>query len=145
MLDIFQNSYNWKVPCAQRNKSTSATSISTDPSQLCHSQILNSYLNSLATLLNHARLPSQETPSILSQLVLDPRYIASGRTQCRTPSPLLQLQNTSIFACLFVAAGICLPSRYLAMNVNFGSTITAFRSHVIAYYLNKITHLLASF
>jgi hypothetical protein len=42
--------------------------------------------------------------------------------------------NFSIVACVFVAAGTCLPSRCLAMDVSYGSTIPAFRRHVIVCY-----------
>jgi hypothetical protein len=44
--------------------------------------------------------------------------------------PSLQLNNTSIAACLFFATGICLPSRCIAMNVYSGSAIPAFTRHV---------------
>jgi hypothetical protein len=62
----------------------------------------------------------------LFQLAWDPRYIASGRIQQKTPFT----NNPLIVACVFVVAGTCLPSRCLAMNVYSGSTIPAFRRHV---------------
>jgi hypothetical protein len=40
---------------------------------------------------------------VLFQLTWNPRYIASGRTQCRTPSS----SNPSIVAYVFFAAGTC--------------------------------------
>jgi hypothetical protein len=49
----------------------------------------------------------------LFQLAWNPRYIASGRIQQKTPFPSLQLNNTSTVVCLFVAEGTCLPSRCL--------------------------------
>jgi hypothetical protein len=45
--------------------------------------------------------------------------------------PIRCLETGSpIDACVFVAAGMCLPSRCLAMDVCSGSTIPAFRPHV---------------
>jgi hypothetical protein len=38
--------------------------------------------------------------------------------------------NYSIVACVFVAAGMCLPSRCLAINVYSDFTIPAFQRHV---------------
>jgi hypothetical protein len=54
-----------------------------------------------SSLLSHLRLPSQETPSIPSQPALDPRYIASGWIQQKTPF----FNNSSIVIV------VCLPSR----------------------------------
>jgi hypothetical protein len=84
----------------------------------------------LPSLLNHLRLPSQETPSILIPSALDPRYITSGRIQQKTPFPSLWPNNTSIVAYVFVAAGTCLTSRCLAINVYSGSAIPAFMRNV---------------
>jgi hypothetical protein len=60
-----------------------------------------------------------------SQLAWGPRHIASGRTQQKTPFP----NNPCIVAYVFVASGMCLPSRCLAVNIS-GSTIPGFRRHV---------------
>jgi hypothetical protein len=57
---------------------------------------------------------------------LGPHYIASGRTQQKTSFS----NNPFIVACVFVAAGTCLPSRFLTMNVYSGSIIPAFRRNV---------------
>jgi hypothetical protein len=59
----------------------------------------------------------------------DRRYVASGRSQrkhCFHRYP----NNTSVVACLLVAAGTCLQRRCLAMNMYSGSTLLAFRRHV---------------
>jgi hypothetical protein len=64
-----------------------------------------------------------------SQLAWDPRYIASGQTQQKTPFP----NNPPVVASVFVAAGSCLPSRCLAINVCSGSTIPAFRHHITVF------------
>jgi hypothetical protein len=58
-----------------------------------------------------------------------PHYIVSGRTQQKTQFP----NNLIIVACVFVAAGRCLPSRSLAMNVYSYSTIPAFMRHVTIF------------
>jgi hypothetical protein len=55
-----------------------------------------------------------------------PRYIASVRTQQKSLFP----NNPSIFACVFVVARTCLPSRSVAMDVFSSSTIPAFWLHV---------------
>jgi hypothetical protein len=54
------------------------------------------------------------------------RYIASGRTQRKHRYP----NNTSTVACLFVAAGTCLPRCCLSMNVYSDFTIPAFGRHI---------------
>jgi hypothetical protein len=41
-------------------------------------------------------------------------------------APLLSNGSYSIVACLFIAAGICLPSRYAAMNFYSDVAIPAF-------------------
>jgi hypothetical protein len=51
-------------------------------------------------------------------------------TTLHRPNRRHRVNNSSIVACIFVAAGTCLPSRCLAMNVYSGSTIPAFRRHV---------------
>jgi hypothetical protein len=56
-----------------------------------------------------------ETSSILSRPALDPRHVASGsgsnRNRCVN-------RCSSIVAYVFLAAGTCLPRRYLARNVS---------------------------
>jgi hypothetical protein len=89
-----------------------------------------SQLNSLPSSLSQLRLPSQETPSVIIPAGLGSRYIASGRTQQKTSFALLYPNNNSIVAYVFVAAGTCLPSRCLTMNLYSGSNIPAFRRHV---------------
>jgi hypothetical protein len=42
-----------------------------------------------------------------------------------------QNKNTSIVACLFVAAGTCLPRRCLVMNVYSDFTIPTFGRHIV--------------
>jgi hypothetical protein len=91
----------------------------------------------LPSLLDHLRVPSQVTPSVLLQPALDPRYIASGRIQQKTPyptSPLHRNGSSSSVACVFISAGTCLPSRCLTMNVYSDSDylprILAFNRHV---------------
>jgi hypothetical protein len=49
-------------------------------------------------------------------------YIASGRTQNKTPFS----NNPSIVACVFVGAGTCLPSLCVTVNLSSGSTLEAF-------------------
>jgi hypothetical protein len=87
-------------------------------------------MDSLRSFLNNIRLASQETPSSLIQRALYLRYIASGRIQQKTPFPSLQPKDTSIVVYIFVAAGTCLPSRCLTINVHSGFAIPAFRRHV---------------
>jgi hypothetical protein len=50
-------------------------------------------------------------------------------------------KNTSIVACLFVAAGTCLPRRCLAMNVYSDFTIPASRRHVIVLLLSCLAQV----
>jgi hypothetical protein len=69
-------------------------------------------------------------PQLLFRLAWDPRYIASGRIQQKHLFHRYSTTNTSIVPYVFVAAGTCLSSRCLAMNVYSGSTIPAFRRHV---------------
>jgi hypothetical protein len=110
---------------------------------------LHSLIPFLPILLNDLRLPTQETPSILSRLALDLRYIASGRIQQKTPfrnnsstyrgvftSPLHRNGSSSIVVCVFISAGTWLPSFCLAMNVYSSSAIPAFRRHVtISFFM----------
>jgi hypothetical protein len=78
--------------------------------------------DSLSFLLNIFRLPSQDSLHSF-------RYIASGRTHRK--HRFHRYPNiTSIVACLFVAAGTCLPRSCLAMNVYSDFTIPAFGRHV---------------
>jgi hypothetical protein len=42
-------------------------------------------------------------------------------------------ESYSIVACIFVAAGMCLPSRCLAMNIYSDFIIQAFGRHVTMY------------
>jgi hypothetical protein len=48
--------------------------------------------------------------------------------------PLHRNGSLSIVACVFVAAGMCLPSRCLAMNVYSDFAIPAFGRHVTIFY-----------
>jgi hypothetical protein len=109
----------------------------------CHSRPYGTLDNSLSTanylvaISSHlssqsSTLDSQfSTDSFIPRLAWGPRYITSGRTQQKTPLP----KNPSIVACVFVAAGRCLPSRCLAMNAYSCSTIPAFRCHfTIPFY-----------
>jgi hypothetical protein len=105
---------------------------------------LHSRIPFLPSLLNHLRLPSQETPSILSASLRSPLYnLGADPTENTVPSVIAQQY---LDCCLFVAVGMCLPSRCLVMNVYFGFAIPAFRSHVaLTYYKNSkpccsITH-----
>jgi hypothetical protein len=68
---------------------------------------LHNLIPFLPFLLNHLRLPSQETPSILILSVFDPRYIASGLIQQKTQFPI----NSSIFI------EACLPRRCIETEV----------------------------
>jgi hypothetical protein len=66
----------------------------------------------------------QKTP--FPSLTQEFRYCYRG-----VPTSLLHRNGScSIVACVFVATGICLPSRCLAMDVSSGPTIPAFRRHV---------------
>jgi hypothetical protein len=49
-------------------------------------------------------------------------------------APLHSNGSNSIIACVFVAAGMCLPSRCLAMNVYSDCTIPTFGLHVIILF-----------
>jgi hypothetical protein len=60
-------------------------------------------LSSLPFLLNHLRLPSQATPSILILTALDPCYIALGQPKQKTPFP----NNSS------VVIDVCLPCCFI--------------------------------
>jgi hypothetical protein len=48
-------------------------------------------------------------------------------------APLHNNGTYSIVSCVFVAAGMCLPSRYIAINVYSDFTIPAFGRHVTIY------------
>jgi hypothetical protein len=94
------------------------------------------FLCSQADILAGGRLETRLTQ--LAQLTWSPRYIVSLRTQQKTPFP----NNPFLVACVFVAAGMCLPSRCLAMNVYSGSTIAALRRHVrVPSFLKLIAHM----
>jgi hypothetical protein len=58
-------------------------------------------------------------------------------------SPLSRNGNSSIVVCVFISAGICLPSRCLAMNVYTSSALPAFRCHVTIFFL-YLTHAISS-
>jgi hypothetical protein len=82
--------------------------------------------------------PLQSSTALSTQLSLNrpqlawgSRYVASGRTQQKTPFP----KNPSVVFCVFVAAGTCLPSRCPTRNVSSSSTIPAFRRHVTIFFL----------
>jgi hypothetical protein len=104
---------------------------------------LHSLIPFLPFLLNHLRLLSPELDPILILAEWDPRYIASRRTHkkhrflycCESVlTALLYMNgNYSIVACIFVAAGMCLPSRCLAMNVYYDFTIPDFGRHITMY------------
>jgi hypothetical protein len=82
----------------------------------------------LPFLLNHLQPPSPELDPILILAAWDPRYIISGRSyrkhrflQCCEGVFTVQLHSNgsySIVACVFIAAGVCLPSRCLAMSTH---------------------------
>jgi hypothetical protein len=57
-------------------------------------------------------------------------------------APLHNNGSFSIFACVFVAAGICLPSRCLTTNVYSNFTILAFGRHVTI--LKRVTNSITS-
>jgi hypothetical protein len=92
-------------------------------------------LCSQANVLAGWRLETQPTP--LNWTLL---YNHFARTTQKTQPPYcwegvitVQLHSNgsySIVACVFVAAGMCLPSRCLAMNVYSDFTIPAFGLHV---------------
>jgi hypothetical protein len=48
-------------------------------------------------------------------------------------APLRSNGSYLIVACVFVAAGICLPSRCLAMNIHSDFTISAFGTHITVF------------
>jgi hypothetical protein len=119
------------------------------------SRIINPQLSSLPSSLNYFRVPSQETPSVLSQQDWDPRYIASGRPQQKTfpknfytvievfTSPLHRNGSSSIVACVFLSTGTCLPSRCLAMNVYSDSALPTLESCHNMKYKSLISSWLA--
>jgi hypothetical protein len=81
-----------------------------------------------------------------SEMNLLYKYFA-GTTQKTQPlycwegvfiTPLNTNGSYSIFACVFVAAGMCLPSRCIAMNVYSDFTIPAFDSHVTIWKYHEI-------
>jgi hypothetical protein len=63
---------------------------------------------------------------LLTQLAWGPHYVASGRTQQKTPVP-------AILPLLGVVAETCLPSRCLAVVVSSGFTTPAFRGVMSRY------------
>jgi hypothetical protein len=74
-------------------------------------------------------------PPLYPQPAWDTRYAASGRIQQKIFFSSLKLNNTSIVAYVFVAAGTCLQSRCLAMNMYSGSDIPTFKRHVTMYVI----------
>jgi hypothetical protein len=54
-------------------------------------------------------------------------------------APLHSNGSYLIVACVFVAAGMCLPSRFLAMPIYSDFTISAFRRHVTICYVSATT------
>jgi hypothetical protein len=59
-------------------------------------------------------------------------------------SPLHRNGSYSIVACVFVAAGMCLPSSCLAIDVCSGSVIPAFRRHVTVCFIFHSIHIFAT-
>jgi hypothetical protein len=59
------------------------------------------------------------------------------------PSRCLETGSSTV-ACVFVAAGICLPSHCLAMYVCSGSTVPAFRRHVTLHLKHKFLRYVTS-
>jgi hypothetical protein len=90
----------------------------------------------LSFLLNHLRLPSPELGTILIlDLILDPRYIASRRTDRKHPFLYccegvftVRLHNTGVIRLLpaYSLPRECLPSRCLAMCIS----VTIFKNVV---------------
>jgi hypothetical protein len=73
-----------------------------------------------STLYNHFSRTTQKT---------QPLYCWEGVST----APLHSNGSYSIVACLFVAIGMCLPSRCLAMNVYSDFTIPTFGRHIKIY------------
>jgi hypothetical protein len=72
----------------------------------------------LLSLLSHLRLPSQETPSIISQPDLGPLYIASGRI----------LQNIAFPNNSSIVIELCLHYRCLETAVLLSGVMTHYPS-----------------
>jgi hypothetical protein len=109
-------------PCRTLVSSLNSNSASSLLSVPCD---LNCTANPQLSLNHLIGISRDSIPQSSPQLAWSPRCIALGRSQKKTfPN------NSSIIACVFVAAGTCLPGCCLTMNVSSGFTISAFRRHV---------------
>jgi hypothetical protein len=91
---------------------------------------LHSLIPFLPSLLNHLRMPSQETPSILLPAGLGSSFYSVGADP--TESTVSTIIDQQYLDCLLLirCRGDLLPSHCLAMNVYSGSAIPAFRYQV---------------
>jgi hypothetical protein len=113
----------------------------------CNCQ-LNSIPSSQARILVGSRL---ETPlTSLNGVNWTLLYNYFARTTQKThlyylegvfTAPLHSNWSYSIVACVFVAAGMCLPSRTLAMDIYSDVTIPALGRHVTVSWLRYIYHV----
>jgi hypothetical protein len=93
--------------------------------------------HTMSSLLHHFRLPSQKAHSIIIWAGLGSLSHSFEADTTENFVSIVIAQNISIVTFLFVAAGNCIPSRCLVMNVYFGSAIPAFRRHVTICMYNK--------
>jgi hypothetical protein len=102
------------------------------------------HTSNLATNFFPRSLPYRILNSIIapSLLNLPCRTQLNSRPRCGLHRKHPVSNSNSIAACVFVAAGKCLPSRCLAINVSSGSTIPAFRRHVTIFLKEIKTEIL---
>jgi hypothetical protein len=87
----------------------------------------------ISVVISIMQLQFQETPSVTSSAGLGSSLYSLGADTTENTVPILIVQQY-LDSCLSVAAGTCLPSRFLKINVYHGSTIPTFRRHVTIIY-----------
>jgi hypothetical protein len=112
----------------------------------------NCQFNSSAPKLTSRQAGVSELDSTL--LDWTPIYNRFARTTQKTQplycredvftAPLLNDGSYLIVACVFVAAGMCLPSSYLTMDVSSDFTIPAFGRHVTVGSKDAVTDYIVS-
>jgi hypothetical protein len=84
---------------------------------------------SLATVSNSRDSPTIPSTGLGSSLYSFGTY----------PTENTVSNNSSIVACIYVAAGTCVPSRRLLVDVSSGSTIPNFRRHFTIFFISWVS------
>jgi hypothetical protein len=97
----------------------------------------------LPFLLNHSITITTESLNSLFYMACNPRYIASGRPKQKTLFPnnffIVIEPFYPVVTSISLAAGMCLQSRCLVMDVFSSSTIPTFWCHITVSYRYSLT------